>query len=467
MDLLLIHNQKKVDTKSGSVSICDLKLYSNENNIEYVGTFDFDYQRYGTKKQITFTHSFNLDILSGDILVTYRITNNNLTDEKQFKSSALVKKNSFKLFCELTENGFYRGEKRLKYWGVKYDRILTSINSIIYNKISPNFKSEFIKNKDYESKSNINPLYDMLVDYHLEMKNIKSHDSVYQDIKYEYPKKKWLLKNDNKFLPSVLDYYGIKSKYLISELNKNESKPIHISSLNYLCKLFGENHLDYLKQFDWVSHCYDLPTNKKVHQLKNESEKKSMVRLINNWETETLKTDSLIYNLNKIFSIREIIESRGIDLKFKAKNDNEFENLLESWSGIKLHFTRGYKLRYQFPEDFVNIIETEIDIDGLIFNPKILSTEEEFRLEGYNMKNCMSKQFTNGNLYVYVALTHKRKRINLQYRKGNLVQQYAKANTPVSELFHSAVETLSNRFKSHPTIEWRKEKYDFYYIDNQ
>jgi hypothetical protein len=73
----------------------------------------------------------------------------------------------------------------------------------------------------------------------------------------------------------------------------------------------------------------------------------------------------------------------------------------------------------------------------------------------------MSKQFTNGNLYVYVALTYKRKRINLQYRKGNLVQQYGKANTPVIDIFDSAIETLTNRFKSHPNIEWKKEKYDF------
>lgn len=461
MDLLLIHNQKKVDSKSGSVSICDLKLYSDDNNIEFVGTFDFDYQRYGSKKQVTFTHSFNLNIVTGDIVVGYRIINNNLTDERQFKSSALTKKNSFKLLCELSENGYYRGEKRLKFWGVKYDRVLESINSIIYKKIEPYFNSEFIKIKNYENKSNINPLYDMLVDYHLDRKNIKSHDGVYEDIKYEYPKKKWLMKNDNKFLPSVLDSYGIKSKYLIGELNKKWDKPIHIGSLNYLCKLFGDNYLEYLKQFVWELHCYDLPPNKKVHQLKNDVEKKSMVTLINKWETETLRSDSLIYNLNKLFSIRELLESRNVELNFRAKNDHDFENVLESWSGMKLHFARGYKLRYEFPEDFVNVIETDIDIDGEIFTPKLLLTEEDFRIEGYNMKNCMSKQFANGNLYVYVTLTHKRKRINLQYRKGNLVQQYAKANTPVKEFFHPAVEILSNRFKSHPNIEWKKDKYDF------
>jgi hypothetical protein len=461
MDLLLIHNQKKVDNKSGSTSICDLKLYSDDNNIEFVGTFYFDYQRYAMKKQVTFTHTFNLNISSGDITVGYKLNNNNLTNDKLFKTSSLSKKNSFKLLSELSDNGYYRGEKRLKFWGVKYERAIDSITLIIYKKIEPHFKSDFIKSKNYENKSVINPLYDMLVDYHLDVKDIKSHDGVYEDIKYEYPKKKWLLKNDNKFLPSVLDSYGIKSKYIIGELNTHIGKPINISSLNYLCKLFGDNYLEYLKQITWSLHCYDVAPNKKTHKLKDDSEKKSMIKLINKWERDTLRSDSLIYNLNRLFTIRELLESRNIELKFRAKDDHDFENMLESWSNIKQHLARGYKLKYEFPEDFVTIIETDIDVEGETYTPKILLTEEDFRIEGHTMKNCMSKQFTNGNLYIYVALTHKRKRINLQYRKGNLIQQYGKANTQVIGTFKSAVETLTNRFKSHPSIEWKKEKYDF------
>ena len=53
-----------------------------------------------------------------------------------------------------------------------------------------------------------------------------------------------------------------------------------------------------------------------------------------------------------------------------------------------------------------------------------------------------------------------RKRINLQYRKGNLVQAYGKANTPVNNIFHDASVILTNRFKHYSTIEWKKEKYN-------
>ena len=118
-------------------------------------------------------------------------------------------------------------------------------------------------------------------------------------------------------------------------------------------------------------------------------------------------------------------------------------------------------MRYLIDEDFVKEIEEDIVIDGLVFKPKILLTEDDFRIEGFNMKNCMSKQFAHGVIYIFASLQYKRKRINLQYRKGNLIQSYGKANTPVIEIFEEATNILTSRFKKYPTIEWKKDKYDF------
>jgi hypothetical protein len=64
-------------------------------------------------------------------------------------------------------------------------------------------------------------------------------------------------------------------------------------------------------------------------------------------------------------------------------------------------------------------------------------------------------------LYIFVALQHKRKRINLQYRKGKLVQSYGKANTAVLPVFNNATDVLSDRFSKYTNMEWKKEKYDF------
>lgn len=462
MDLLFTHTQEKRDKKNRSSSLCDLKLYNDENDIVYKSNFDFDYERYGRNKKVLFEHELVLNKKTGDVFITYRIINDGLTDIKMFKSTVKKKKNDFSLLLDLTENGFERGEKRVGYWGVKYTRATGKIIDLIYGLIKDKLKSNYIVNKINKGECEVNYLYDMIVDYHLEMKGIKGHDSVYYDIQHDYPKKKWLEKNDYKFLPAVLDYYGIKSKYLIGELNKHTTnKSIKLTSLNYICKLFGDNYLDYLKKIKWDKHCFDYAPNKKVHQLKNDSEKKCMVNVINKWESESLKTDSFIYLVNKLLSIRELLEVRGVDLKFKAKNDNEFDNLLETWSGIKYHFARGYKVRYDLPKDFIEEIEEEIVLNDEVFKPTVLVTEEDFRIEGFNMKNCMSKQFLHGSIYIYVALQHKRKRINLQYRKGALVQSYGKANTPTLEIFNDAITILSQRFKKYTYLEWKKEKYDF------
>jgi hypothetical protein len=462
MDLLFRHEQKKIDKRYGAVSECTLMLFFDDNNLEFQSKFQFDYNRYGTRKLIEFTHSFNLNINNGDFTVTYKIINDNLTEEKMFRNTTKHKKNDFKLLFDLSENGFVRGEKRKGYWGVKYNRATAELLQLIYSKLNSKIKLDSIRNKKYVDKYQINPLYDLMVDYHLDIKGIKGHDTVYYDIQNEYPRKKFLEKNDYKFLPSVLDYYGIKSKYLVSELNKNLGKPINIASLNYICKLFGDNHLEYVKLIPWELHCFDVPPNKRIHELKNESEKKCMVSVINKWECDTLKSDSLVYSLNKLFSTRELLENRGLYLKFKAKNDSEFENTSEMWYGIKFHFARGYRVKYDISEDFVNMIEKDISIDGVVYKPKLILTEEEFRIEGFTMKNCMSKQFPHGVIYLYVALQTGRKRINLQYKRGTLIQSFGKANTSVQEeLFGKATQILTDRFKSDPNIVWKKEKYDF------
>ena len=463
MDLLFSYSQQKKDKnrkRDESISECLVRLYKHNDELTYEGIFDFDYDRYGLPRHITFEHNLVLNLTTGDVFVKYKIKNNLNSEEKMFRNTDREKKNDFKLLFDLVENGIARGEKRRGYWGVKYERSVDKICEIFVQQVQPKFKSQFLKDKNYKLKPFYNTIYDMIVDYHLDLKGIKGHDAVYYDIQNDYPKKKWLDKNDNKFLPSVLDHYGIKSKYLIKELSQN-IRQIQVSTLNYFCKLFGENHVEYLKKFVWETHCYDVPPNKKLHYLKNESEKDFMVKVINDWEIDTIKTDSLVYTLNKLFSIRDLLEQRGVNLKFKAKNDCEFDNLMETWSGLKLHFARGYKVKYLIPEDFVKEIEEDIIIEGEVFKPKILLTEDDFRIEGFNMKNCMSKQFAHGAVYIFVSLQHKRKRINLQYRKGNLIQSYGKANTPVIQTFEEPTNILTSRFKKYPTIEWKKEKYDF------
>jgi hypothetical protein len=457
VDLLFAYTQKKQE-KGSNECRCDLSLFSNGKIMRYHSYFFIHYRKCGEEKQIEFEHNLDININNGDIDVTYKIINN-ISLDSTLGNVIKNKKNDFKLLKDLTRDGFIKGERKPKYWGIKYEKAIDTVFNLIYETLHPKLKTEFFKNKPYKDKFVINPLYDLLVDFHLDSKNIKGHNSIYENIQYDYPKTVWLNKNDNKFLPAILDQYGIKCKYLIKELSDCD-KSIQISSLNYICKLFGENYIDYLKQFDWKPHCFDIAPNKKIHQLKTDHEKKCMVQLLNKWEKNVLHADSSIFSINELFLIRERLESSGYNLKFNCRTDNEFENIREIWKGFRSHLGRGYKLRYVLPSYIVESIEESIVVDNEVYQPKILLTEDEYRQEGFLMKNCMAKQFTHGSIYIYVALQHKRKRINIQYRKGKRVQALGKTNIPIPIEFKKPLEILDQRFSKYPEIKWNRERYD-------
>lgn len=459
MDLLFYHNQEKTNKKLDNVaSNCELSLSKDDKFIYYQAKFHFIYTRYGEKRNLTHNYYFSINLKTGNIHCKYELTPHQ-TKKLSSRPTKKDKKNDFELLIDCIEDGLIHGEKKTGYWGIKYQKAVDKIYNLIDDILKPNFKSDFFKNKNHVDKYYENPLYDLIVDYHLDIKGIKPHDKIYSDIQYDYPLKKWLVKNEYKFLPAVLDSYGIKSKYLISELNTIKN-PVYIKTLNYFCKLFGENYLDYIKQIKWQSHCYTLPFNKKTHVLKNEAEKKCMVTLLNNWEKNFIKSETATYSINKLLSTREFIEQRGLILKFKSKNTVDFDFLMDSWCSTKSHMNKGYKLKYHLPQDFIQMIEKDIVVDNQTYKIKLLVTEDDFRIEGHNMKNCMSAQFVHGLLYLYVTLQCGRKKINLQYRRGVLSQMYGKANTKVEESFLPAVSILSTRFEKEPNIHPKKIKYD-------
>jgi hypothetical protein len=396
---------------------------------------------------------------SGDIETLYESENVNLTKDNLYRNCHKRKKNDFKQLLESIEGGFVKGEKRKNFWGVKYDREIESIFIKLMDILRGKFKSPFYKSKTTYGAS-YNNLFEMIVDFHLDMKGIKAHDNIYNDIQFEYPKKKWLELNEHKFLSAVLDSYGLKSKYLTKELNV-ANRNVQIKTINYFSKLFGDDYTNYLKKIPWQQYAYDMPPNKRTHTLKNEYEKECMVNVIINWEKQNIKVDNLITTLNKLLTVRKDLEDRGVELKFKAKNDNDFDTLMEIWFGYKKYLGRGFKLRYNFPMNFVKTIETPIRIDESVYYLKVLKSEEDFMMEGYKMKNCMAKQFIHGVSYTYVTLRQNRTSINLQYRKGALVQSFGKANTPTKDKFGLAIEELNKRFANYPEVFGVKEKYDF------
>jgi len=461
MNVLMYHHQVKKEKNAPLENVASMTLYEYNNLIHFISEFKFHYKIFGGKKMISIWHGFTINLKNGDFQVSYQLVNENPETAKLLKSKNNRTNNKFDALLNLTELGFYKGERRHNYWGVRYKRACDKIMDIISDKIIPLVEGDFYQNKNYQDKPVLNSFYDLIVDFHLDKKKIKAHDSIYFSIRNDYPKTKWLKQNDYKFLPAVLDMYGIKSKYLIGEINKESTKEINIRTLSYICKLFGEGYVDYLKQFNWKYHSQFSMPNKRYHTLLNDTEKRFMVSLFKNWEKDDLKSDSIVSGINELLSMREYLNGKFDDLKFKAKDDHTFEMLYKKWEGFKNHIKKGYRLRVVLNDDFVRKVEEDICVDEKLFNVRILKTEQDFVIEGYNMKNCMGKQFNTAQFYIYISMSHKGKTINLQYRRGALSQSYGKANTPVDKMFNNSIEKLNKKMSEHPNIEIKKEKFDF------
>ncbi len=72
----------------------------------------------------------------------------------------------------------------------------------------------------------------------------------------------------------------------------------------------------------------------------------------------------------------------------------------------------------------------------------------------------MGNQFIHGIFSIFVSLQKGRKKINMQFRKGNLIQSYGKANTPIPKDFEEPMKIVIDRFKEYGQLTWVKTKYD-------
>lgn len=445
MDLLFSYNQEKSD-KNNFVRRADLKVFDNKTDLKFVSKYYFEFSN---NKKVNIEHELTLNLSTGDF--EYRFLQDN--GKKIIKK---LKKNDFKLLNESLE----RSENQRSYWGSEFKKAMDKVSTIFHNKIKNNFKKDYNSTSLFNHKSVYSFMYRLIVNYYLDQRDIKFHDGIYHTIENNFPANKWLKKNGNNFLPSVLDSYGIKSKYFVKELNVNPNLKINLKILKYICHLFGDNYIDYIKLIDWKSlTTYNLNLSKK-HVLNHDYEKRAVVKVINEYSD---KENSIEYIIGMIYFFmcnKEDIEDMNLDISFKFNNIDTFYKVFDQINGIVKHKKRGYRIRYSLPIEFVKMVENPFKIDDHIFTPKILSTEEDFIIEGHQMKNCMGTQFTQGIIFIYISLASDLGTVDLQYKRGSLVQSRGKANSIVSDNMKDAIKILNNRMMSESNIKWIKEKFD-------
>lgn len=450
MDLLFTYTQEKKD-KRNCASSSILNVFENKTNIVFIGKYYFEYIN---NIKLTITHELDLNILTGDFKITYTHQNN---DKKTIK----VKENDFKSLVSLVEIGMIQGENSRIYWGTQYRKAIDKVSTIFYNKIKNQFINSYYNKSLFCHKSTYSFMYRLIVNYYLDKNGIKSHDGIYHIIEDNFPAKKWLNKNDKNFLPSILESYGIKSKYFIKEFNINSITKINLKTLKYVCNLFGDNYIDYIKQIDWKGCSSSKFCCTKSHTLKNEHEKKIMINVINEFRQKDIGSKNIIQLIYSFMTNKDELKKMNLDLKFKYNSLETFYNSYEQINGFLRHKKRGYRIRYTLPTEFVKMVETPIIVDNKLFTPKILVTEEDFIIEGHQMKNCMAQQFTQGIIFIYISFKCEFGTIDLQYKNGKLIQSRGKANANVIEEFKDGINVLSGRLMSNPEVKWIKEKFDF------
>lgn len=448
MDLLFTYTQEKKDKKN-SLGNSTLNVFENKTNIKFVGNFQFEY---ANNIKLTITHELDLNIVTGDFKITYIHQNNK-------KITTKTKVNDFKMLVSLVEIGMIQGENSRIYWGLQYRKAIDKISTIFFNKIKNRFKNDYYNKSLFSHKSTYSFMYRLIVNYHLDKNDIKSHDGIYHIIEDNFPAKKWLKKNDNNFLPAVLESYGIKSKYFIKELNPDSR--INLRALKYICNLFGDNYIDYIKQIDWKGCSVSKFSYLKKHTIKTEHEKKILIKIINEFKQMAIIDKNIIQTIYSFMDNKNEISKMNVKIKFKYNDIESFYKTFEEINGLLRHKKRGYRIRYTLPTEFVQMVENPIIIGDKVFTPKILVTEEDFIIEGHQMKNCMAQQFSQGIIFTYISFKSEFGTINLQYKKGKLMQGRGKANCNINEDFRDGINVLTSRLMLNPEVKWIKEKFDF------
>ena len=424
IDLKYDKKKEDINAEMESRLLCDDKF------IELIYNFKIDGIRYGKPYDRDYTTTLRINLKNGDFEVTKNYTENS-------KTTKHTKRNNFSVLSDVISDSFLGGHRNERFWGVKLSNYYYKVTEYIISK----FESNYGDGKPVEIENYYQKLYSSIVGYHLVKSKIKPHDNIFFNILYDYPKKKFLEKNDFKYVPSVLDFYGIKNKYFITEINKKDND-IVIGTLKCLTDMFGENYIDFLRQIP-LNICDEIIRPRVKYTLKNNSEKNNMVKLINNMvKDEKIEIVKKIYKLMDLFNY---MEKHDVKIKFKKENIDQYDALYDTLTEYKKFYDRNYIYKFSFPEKFVNIIEQDIEFNGKTYSVNILKSELDFLNESVKMKNCLLTHFSNSYSYLYLTVFDGDKTTNIQIKNNKVFQIYGKANSVASKDVIEVSEIITDK----------------------
>lgn len=418
-------------------------------------------KRYFSKK--LYVHYLKIDFTSGNFLTLYRCGG------MKRKRSLIFRTNSFDKLSEYLDfNSNY-------FW----DDVDTEKETKVKNGIIHVLKDQLKFGNSYLYTDN--PL-DLMTAIFISKKGIKiPNKNAGLLLRYFYPTQKFLKKNNNKLVQSVLDLLGMRDSFTIKIVHKYPR--VDLRTVKTLHHLLGSKYMSNLDEdiFSTNTSTWNDPNinkftflslNERLKRLPDltNKEKSNMVKVINDNVKQHIKSEDF-YDPNQpmVFSDESRINFEGlcvmlIDHVEMIKQIMEYDPQIAISSTTARTFNfehtrlsqlvsnikRGVVVSYKFDSDMVKDIETPLG--GFI--PYILKDENEYREEGKFMKHCVGIYYKKEDSII-VSLRKDNKRWTCEYdvHTGKLLQSMGKMNTPPDDYVIPYIDLITNK-----AIAWSNKK---------
>jgi hypothetical protein len=402
------------------------------------------------KNYYVFSVTFNLD--TGNFTVT-EITKNGKIKTKRFRT------NSFTYLVLVLKKIFNVNETIDTKIRSSSREVLD--NTLFLEKIKEIFGGDSI------------PL--TFLEFFINKKQIKVPDNNWMElIVKNYPTEKFLKKNGRKLIASILDMYGIKSKFTIKLLHKYPN--INLYNLVKICKYFGNDYTKYIagideRVFGVISS--DMPTNKfiiidispSLYELSN-IEKENLVRIFNS----SIKSRSFtIKDIDDHLSMINTIRNYDENISIRSKSYEEFSQEHIELSKIISSINKGWVVEYQFDEITINKIQKPLEclMDDFTLHtlyPVILKREEDYIEEGKVMHHCVASYANKDtSIIISVRTEDMSERVTCEFdiQSGRCLQKRSFCNALPPKHFENGLEILEGiviEMARWGILNWKEKK---------
>lgn len=330
-------------------------------------------------------------------------------------------------------------------------------------------------------------IFDIIVNDFVVKRNIKVPNEYKSLLINYYPTQKFLKKNDNKLIQSILDMFGVKCKSTIKYLHENPD--INISQFVNLCYFFGKDYYHYINKI--------VPTYFKnngfgtkygVHNFESGLHRgKDVIPVLpqNNINLSKEEKDNILSILNESagnrtwgsfegmlvdhFRMIESLKRYEPNLKLNSRTIYEFNTEHNRLSNLIMKINKGWTIEYQFNEKMLNDVESDLvaikdEFSLITFKPFILKRDEDYSDEGKYMHHCVAG-YTNKDKSMIISLRTEDgvERVTCEFdiQSGRCLQSRYFSNQNPPDFFLDGLELLKEKVQKYARwglLNWTEKK---------